>query len=835
MADVKGMIRDPEFQALPWAERHALLEMKDPEYAALPKPDQTALMVSLKSRDFWKPSALAHEAKPAKTSFRKKAADFLRPTLEAGGTMIGEAIGLPFSPVTAGASIPTMGGLGYASGSGLADVIEGKPTTLAEMGSDWKTGAEAVMGGRLVGAGIGAGIRKAPAALAAIKAPLQNRAQGQARETLSSLGGLSAQEAKNVAQGQSLTSKLGVKLTPAQMSGKPSLSAMEQGLATADPEFAGALTAQDTSAKQVALSRIRQSTGKGKPLPAAPDLATTGQSITKKLDDTLTPIKAAERELWAKVPDYPIPSNNFDEAANAIRRTPMEADTEAAVNKIIDFAARMPKTTQGMQSIERTIGEKMAGGDPNVRRILGDLKKAIGADFKAMGDAADAGDIAIFEGKVVNPAKLRAERDTMLKRISEETALADASPDIPTITAALRDAGDPPNQWMKQVNETAQQYSQRLVTRYNAKIGATTPTLSAEPPAGVVAAKERIASIDAILEGSTPAEDVATAYNAAKDFSRTQKFDRFGKGAVSRVLQKGNEASGLRTADENVGRQFFTPSGSVGLVKALGGGEVGKSAAKVQMKPFVMADMLKAAAPDGVNYNVQSGINYIQKNRAVLERLGLVEDARAVLKDQIPAEMERILAKRAPDAATGLQFFTAQDMRGILQKYGNTIKQLYGTETLTAFRDYNQLMGMIERKNVVPRGGNSNTAEKAMNVANLMIKESVGPAKKLTDGLVVAIAKGATSGGGVGYLSGGNSTTGAGLGAAIMAGRQMLANADSQVAKAFVKILQDAILNPQVAKDVMILQRTGKVPASLQAVIDRNLLGAAALGSQQQP
>jgi hypothetical protein len=67
-----------------------------------------------------------------------------------------------------------------------------------------------------------------------------------------------------------------------------------------------------------------------------------------------------------------------------------------------------------------------------------------------------------------------------------------------------------------------------------------------------------------------------------------------------------------------------------------------------------------------------------------------------------------------------------------------------------------------------------------------------------------------------------------------MAGRQMLKNADSQVAKAFVKILQDATINPEIAKDLMKLKRTGKVPPALKAIIDKNLIGASAAGATEQ-
>lgn len=743
MAGAKEMVRDPEFQALPWAERHQLLALKDPDYAALPPGDQAGVLNALKAKDYWKPAAPTKKEKP---SIRKRVADFVRPTLEGLGTVAGETVGAVFSPVTGGASIPALGGLGFASGSGLADVIEGTPTSLAEMGRDLKTGAMYSMGGQLVGAGAGKLVEEAPAALSALKAPIQTRATSRAQQTLSSLKDLAPQEAKNLAQGQQLTSRLGVKLTPAQMTGKPEVAAMEQGLATADPAFAGALNAQDAAAKQVALNRIRQTTGKAKPLPATQDLATTGQNLVDTVDAASLPAKKAVSEMYDAIPNSPLPTKNTASAIRELKKGFRPGDEEVFPSRAI---ARVEEALQGPKPAHGGHGKP---ADPVVLDAYGQPMRSSVDTTKSQVGFQD----------------LHSLRKDLGRQIQDASTGANPNRELAMKLRQIKDA------------------------------------------------------VDADIEAGMGADNT---YTAAKTAFQNYA-NKFRSGAVNKVLAKGNEASGLRTADENIGRQFFTPSGSTGLVKA-----VGQAAAKEQMRPFVIADMLKTAAPDGVNYNVQSGINYIQKNRAVLERLRLVDDARQVLKDQFPAEIERMLAKRAPDPVTGAQFFTSQDMRGILQKHGNTIKQLYGPETLNAYRDYNQLMMMIERKNVVPRGGNSNTAEKAMNLASLMIKESAGPAKKLTDGLLMAMVKGGTLGGGATMAAGNLSPKVAAIGATLNGARQMLQNANSQEAKAFVMILQDATLDPQVARDIMRLQRTGKVPATLQTIIDKHLIGGAAAGT----
>ena len=51
------MVRDPEFQALPWVERHQLLAIKDPDYRVASPEDQAAVMNGLKAKPWWQPQA----------------------------------------------------------------------------------------------------------------------------------------------------------------------------------------------------------------------------------------------------------------------------------------------------------------------------------------------------------------------------------------------------------------------------------------------------------------------------------------------------------------------------------------------------------------------------------------------------------------------------------------------------------------------------------------------------------------------------------------------------------------------------------------------------------
>lgn len=350
------------------------------------------------------------------------------------------------------------------------------------------------------------------------------------------------------------------------------------------------------------------------------DAQTTGGRVLNALETAIEPVKAAEREAWKKVPNYPIPSSNFDAAANNLRNTPMEADTEAAVKKLLDFADRMPKTTEGMQSIERTIGDKMyaPNADPNTKRVLGQLKKAIGEDFKAMGDAADAGDIALLDGVVVHPSKLKEEASTLTARIAETSTAKAAEPDVQAIAVALRDAGDPPNLWMKQVNERPQGYAQRLAERYQLKIGKPAPMLAAADSPLTAGWKDRLAQLTDQLTKLQPADDVASAYRAAKDVSKA-RFDQFGRGAVNDVLKSGNQASGYALQDSAIARKFLQPENAAGLINA-----IGKDEAAAAMKGQFADDLLaKVSNPQTGELIPGKLAAWVKQHGAALDRYGI--------------------------------------------------------------------------------------------------------------------------------------------------------------------------------------------------------------------
>ena len=95
MPTVDEVVKDPEFQALPWGERHKVMQSIDPEYAALPTSEQTVVLNGLKQLPFWggakqKPAAKTHGIVDA---FKGAGARMAQGVNEAGASML-DAFGL---------------------------------------------------------------------------------------------------------------------------------------------------------------------------------------------------------------------------------------------------------------------------------------------------------------------------------------------------------------------------------------------------------------------------------------------------------------------------------------------------------------------------------------------------------------------------------------------------------------------------------------------------------------------------------------------------------------------------------------------------------------------
>lgn len=487
------------------------------------------------------------------------------------------------------------------------------------------------------------------------------------------------------------------------------------------------------------------------------DAQTTGGRITNAIDTALEPVKKAEREAWSRVPNYPIPSSNFDAAAIELKRTPMPAETESAVKSILDYADRVPKTTEGMQSIERTINDKMfsPNTDPNVKRVLGQLKQAIGDDFTAMGTAAEAGDVALHEGKVVYPSKIQAEIDALQKQAE---AAGNQGASLPEQNKALFEYLAGKGELVMQNNGiTPEQYAKTLQTRldylkgkgmgndYVPPTGGANQQLISDLNTGIAKRKEMLANIQ-------PAEDVATAYKTAKDVSKA-RFAQFGRGAVNEVMQAGNQASGQRLQDSAIARKFLQPENADGLITAIGKPQAAQAMqghfaddliSKVQnpqtgeLVPAKLAQWLKQNGPALDKYGIKGQFETVN---AAHQALDAAKQAETAFNKTVAAKMLNADPQQAIAAAMGgAEGLSAKNTGAIMAKL---MKQVEGNPQAVdglknGFKDF--IINLVETTKKTISGDNSispASIQKALAkyepAMNVLYKDSPQQLKALKD------------------------------------------------------------------------------------------------------
>lgn len=616
---------------------------------------------------------------------RDAAMPYVRPLLEGGGAAAGSILGagagglaglaggpaapgtVPYGAIAGGVA---GGATGYATGKYLADALEGRPQSAPQTLRDLGTGAMYEMGGQgaamLGGKAISAGANAYRTAKGTVSRSTPALTQGavnrKAGEIIAENSGQGAVYEKNAADAARVNIP-GYKPSLGETRNDPGLIKLQRSIER-QPGTAGNTILEQKAANQAAVKDYLENeftgnesiddvinalnqkkaqigattaqaekgaeSARGALNPA--DSQTVGRGIASEIEDAITPVKAAEREAWAKVPNYPIPTTNLDEVADRLVLTPMVKSTESAVNEVIDFARRMPKTTEGLQSVERTINDKMyaANVDPDVRRVLGQLKKAINDDFKLMGEAADAGDVALHQGKIVMPSKIKSDLATIEARIAEEETKT-AVMDVDAMRAELMSKGIPA---MKQMAETPKAYADRLAKDYERAFKKSPPTVQGESKAmgDLVARRDALASQ---LNELQPAEDVATAYRAAKDVSK-ERFDRFGKGTVSEVTKQGNQTTGLKLPDNMIPAKVFTPQGADDFIRA-----VGKDKAAVHADQYAAQDLLSKANPLTGEIPAKTVAAWIQKNMLVLRKYGISGKYTTVAKAQAQAEIAR--------------------------------------------------------------------------------------------------------------------------------------------------------------------------------------------------
>jgi hypothetical protein len=400
--------------------------------------------------------------------WKKTASKLYTPLLEGAGVAGGAILGSGAAPV---AGTVAGAGLGYAIGKRGARLLDESlglgvapgtaPNTLGgmtyETGKDILTGVGMEVGGQLGGKLIGAGLNKLAAAGQRGVPFSDKRNAWRAAQQFSEAqapGTSAAAEANALRQTETdaLVNRLKptVTPTPGQASGNYKSAALEQSMSAKDPAFAERLKYSDAELNKAAVNNLTGALGKPAELPAVQPAALTGQAQVKAIEAAKAPVLSREAEMWADVPEYPMPADNLRDAGKELLGGSLLKQDKQMVKGIMDYAAKQPKTVQGLQDVERTIGGLIGESkNPNTRRLLGGLKDAIARDFEAMGTAAESGDVALHADQIVYPSKLKTE----LAAVEKQLAAVESKPDIPAVHAALKDAGVHPAMY-KQADKT---------------------------------------------------------------------------------------------------------------------------------------------------------------------------------------------------------------------------------------------------------------------------------------------------------------------------------------------------------------------------------------------
>ena len=784
------------------------------------------------------------EIRPYEPMTRREVGEGLRPYLKGTGMVLGSIAGgfvggaggaLASAPV-GGSIAPVMvpsgafagrgigAGIGNAFGDWLADKIVGDANlsdlvtdTVPKRASMKDSFVEGVTG-NIIGEGVGAGLGLAAKGGTKLYRGVKNAFTTEGAELAAgqkytnAFGSPTTAELASQAKTEGLEKRIGIgPLTPAQRTGSTKAGMVEQSLGAGDKEFADQMVRREAEMKDKAQNRFLDTMGKGKDLPKTQPPSVTGEAIHTGIEKDLAPVKTAEKAVWGQVPQYPIPSVNLDKAVSQIKTTPYEKPVQDAVDATINYIKEVPRTTEGIRSIEKTltgnISKALRNGDNNLARVYSDMKAAVKADYEAMGSAAESGDVALYQGNIVYPSQISISIGDLETRIATESAKK-SIPDINAIESALKQKGIPTIQIRGETNEG---YANRLVQDYQKSIGKdipTSPSANAELIKNLTEKKAKLEHVAANLE---PAEDVASAISQAKKFSKEEKFDRFFRGQTKKVLKPGDEFEGQQLPFEQIPKKFYTPSGYKDLVRASGS----NAKASQRMQPFVIDDLVTSSTTNG-EFSVPKALNYLRKNQEVLKASGLDAEVKEIIKGQMPGEFERMLSTKRLDKVTGEPFFTLQESRTILSKYGKTLKELYGPQSVAALRDYQDLVFALTRNKNISMAGGSNTVEKALNSpADLpplaqRVLSAVGREWVTGLGGIMGIGEAVSSGGGSGSVA-------IGAMAGMYAGRSVKIIYDKVVEEAqrkTMELFKKALIDPSLAKKLMDMVKT-KQPESL--------------------
>ena len=667
---------------------------------------------------------LARGVKGAKGVLRE-AIPVLRPTIEglssvagaSGGLAVGVGTG-PFAPAVAAAG----GAGGYTAAKNVLDFFEDWATLPPEVKTrpameelksqlgDFKTGLTFELGGpaavkilSLSGRGVVGGFKK-------VKDILRKNAPAMTEQQISkraadiiqeNQGGL-AQYEKNLAEAQGVNKEIpDFQASIGQQTGDPGLIKLQRGL-EAQPgiaselgevnkaqnidaleeflrgKFSGGQTVDDvlenlTAQKAGLKTKAEQATKAARiaeeVIPAeAPQV--TGRKITEKIAEKKAPAKALEKEYWEKVPNYEMTPTETDRVFKDLSQRPSTARKD--VRKFYkDFTERKGGAASDtialneLRDTEREINGIIfdRNADPNLKRVLGQIKTAINNDLKALGEAAEQGDFATHKGGVVHPKALRAELENINTKLGlNKSHLTEATVDVDKTYKALEEAGVPGT--MQQRGEGKGSYAERIARMHKMSFGKDAPIIPGKEEASVTHAKARKVLIEETLSASEPAKDAATAYANAKAFSNSQVRKKFKTGVMKELEMQGDFQGGKKLPAGKRPLKLMDVESADKFIAAVGKEDAGN----IMLRHYAEDMATKVKTGENGRFISSDLSRWVKKHGSVLERYGIKNEFKTADKAH-KAMQEAFVAQQSFDNSIAAKMLNSDPEKAIARAF----------------------------------------------------------------------------------------------------------------------------------------------------------------------
>ncbi len=545
---------------------------------------------------------------------RETIATIARPVLEAGGTIAGAALAVPAS-VAAGPAAPAVvaggGGLGYAAGSNLADILEqtlglqeakSVMEELAELPREVAVGASYELGGQLI-------VPAAKALGPTVAGAVSGAAGGAYLDKENRLRGAMIGIPTGAVSATLLRRSLSQKGIARKAYDK--LIAEIQGTELTQPQID-----KNVKIAKTLQEHIRKETGKDfkftqGQLTNDPSAIALERSLARKGGEDMS---QAQREYantildeyYAKKAVGAGVTRAFPERVERLRKG-LEAATQEAEDAVSTEVARlsrhmdeqvMGKSIHGFLSEGKKKAKKEAtklyNSIPNVKLPSANLNQGID-------------DLIKLEDNIIEP-----RTQQMVDLINRHTIKN--------------------NEPVEVGYQTLRKIRSRIGQNARAAGSGANPNLEDARQLDLLLGKVD----DAMAQVEHVNPKIAEAYNKATSFYREEYIPRFRQGTVANVLQRGARGEDTKIAMANIAKAFNSLDGIDDLTRAVGND---RNVARQAMKDFYSFDLLNAAQNrETLQLTAKRATAWLSKNAGKLRKLGIYDEFADVAKMQRAVE-----------------------------------------------------------------------------------------------------------------------------------------------------------------------------------------------------